>query len=103
MTGHPRRRRPFRSTRESRGGPHPKTEDGGFGRRLLVSIDAKGYGGGDDQRHVAVQDTLLAVLGEAASKAHLSRAEWVQLGAGDGELAILPSSEPEPGVVDDFV
>lgn len=79
------------------------TRSNRFGRRLLMSIDAKSYGSGDDQRHVAIQDGLLAVLDEAAAEAHLARANWIKQAAGDSELAVLPPTEPEPRVVDDFV
>ncbi len=68
-----------------------------------MSVDAKSYGSGDDQRHVAVQDGLLAVLDEAAAEARLTRTTWVKQPGGDGELAVLPTTEPEPRVVDDFV
>jgi hypothetical protein len=74
-----------------------------FGRRLLLAVDAQGYGGGDDQQHVAIQNGLLSVLNEAATRAHLARDRWSRQLAGDGELAVLPISEPEPLVVDDFV
>lgn len=74
-----------------------------FGRRLLVAIDAKSYGSGDDQRHDAIQNGLLVVLDEAAAEAHLARADWLKQPAGDSELAVLPPAEPEPRVVADFV
>jgi hypothetical protein len=74
-----------------------------FGRRLLLSVDAKSYGSGDDQRQAAIQDGLLAVLDEAAAGARLTRIAWMRQEAGDGELAVLPPGDPEPRLVDDFV
>lgn len=73
-----------------------------FERRLLVAVDAAGYGQGSDQDHFAVQAGLTAVLDEAAAQAKLHRDRWEKQPAGDGELAILPLDEPEPIVVDDY-
>jgi len=75
----------------------------GFGRGLLVKTDAAGYGQGDDQQHTAVQAGLVKVMNEAAEAAQLTRNVWFTQRAGDGELALLPSTESEPRVVDDFV
>jgi len=77
--------------------------DSAFGRRLLVAVDAAGYGAGTDQEHRAVQSGLLAVLEAAATRASLRRDRWMTQQAGDGELAVLPRDEPEPVVVDQFV
>jgi hypothetical protein len=74
-----------------------------FGRRLLVSMDAKSYGRGDDQQHGAIQTGLLAVADVAAEHAGLERSAWDRQSLGDGELAVLPVTEAEPRVVDDFV
>ncbi|MFI6999532.1 hypothetical protein [Nocardia sp. NPDC050175] len=76
-----------------------------FSLRVLLSVDAVGYGAGDDQRHRAIQTGLLAVLDRAAAQAGLDRSEWAKQQAGDGELAILPAdqSDREPVIVDDFV
>lgn len=74
-----------------------------FGRRLLLSADARGYGQSDDHRQAAMQAGLLAVLDEAAERAMLARQSWLRQPAGDGELSILPESASEPRVVDDFV
>lgn len=73
-----------------------------FERRLLVAVDAVGYGRGNDQDHFAMQGGLKTVLNEAASAAKLDRSRWSLQGAGDGELAILPVDEPEPLVVDAY-
>lgn len=74
-----------------------------FGRRLLVSMDAKSYGRGDDQQQGAIQTGLLAVADAAAEHAGLDRSAWDRQGSGDGELAVLPLTQAEPRVVDDFV
>jgi len=74
-----------------------------FGRRLMVSTDAAGYGRSGDARQAAIQKDLLVVLDWAAGRAGLARSGWDRQAAGDGELALLPESESEPRVVDDFV
>jgi hypothetical protein len=74
-----------------------------FDRRLLVAVDAAGYGAGTDQEHFAVQSGLTAVLDAAAARANLRRDLWMKQQAGDGELAILPREEPEPVIVDQYV
>jgi hypothetical protein len=76
-----------------------------FGRRLLLAIDAKGYGSGDDQQQHAVVTSLPKVLDAAATRAGLDRTTWARQPGGDGELAVLPpsESESEPVVVDGFV
>jgi hypothetical protein len=75
---------------------------GVFGRRLLISVDTQGYGQKDDLRQASIQRDLLAVLDEAAERAMLARPSWLRQPAGDGELSILPETESEPHVVDDF-
>jgi hypothetical protein len=77
--------------------------DNVFDRRLLVAVDAAGYGAGTDQEHFALQSGLTAVLDAAAAQAHLRRDLWTRQQAGDGELAVLPRDEPEPVVVDQYV
>jgi hypothetical protein len=74
-----------------------------FDRRLLVAVDAAGYGAGTDRDHFALQAGLTKVLDIAAAKAGLQRDLWLTQQAGDGELAILPREEPEPVVVDQYV
>ncbi|QKG21698.1 hypothetical protein [Actinomadura verrucosospora] len=73
-----------------------------FARRLVVSVDAKGYGGSTGNWQARIQAGLLRVLGLAAERAGLDRSGWATQPAGDGELAVLPAGEPEPRVVDDF-
>ncbi len=74
-----------------------------FDRRLLISVDAKGYSDTTANWQSKVQAGLLAVLGRAAERAGLNRPTWHIQPAGDGELDVLPATEPEPRVVDDFV
>lgn len=73
------------------------------GRYLLLATDIAGYGSGDAQRHRSIQRTLVDILHEAADAAVLHRKLWTTQPSGDGELAILPTSEPEHRLVDDFV
>jgi hypothetical protein len=78
-------------------------QNGNFSRRLLLAVDAKGYGYGDDRQQHAFQAALVSALGRAADRAGLARSTWNRDGLGDGEFAVLPSTEPEPLVVDGFV
>lgn len=73
-----------------------------FGRQLLVAVDVKGYGRNDDRRQERIQRYLEVVLDGAARRAGLHRACWERQVAGDGELALIPATEPEPTVVDDY-
>jgi hypothetical protein len=74
-----------------------------FGRRLLVSVDAQGYGSANGNQQIAMQRGLVRILDEAAEVSGLSRSIWERQPAGDGELAVLPPSESETVLVDDFV
>jgi hypothetical protein len=74
-----------------------------FARYLCMSIDVEGYGRADDRRQSAVQEELLGLLGVAAEAASLDRRTWTRQGKGDEELALIPATESEPRVVDDFV
>lgn len=71
-------------------------------RRMLLSVDARGFGAAPGRRQRVIQDGLLAVLDDAARRAGLSRDEWDRQEAGDGELAVLPAGVDEPRVVEDF-
>ena len=71
--------------------------------RILISIDAQGYGRSDDRRQAAIQSALLDLLDGAAARAMLARDTWARQPAGDGELCVLPEQESEPRVVDDLV
>jgi hypothetical protein len=48
-----------------------------FERRLLVAVDAAGYGSGDDQEHFALQPGLTAALEVSAATAGLRRGHRV--------------------------
>ncbi len=82
----------------------PTTKAGNFQRALILAVDAESYGGRQDAGQATAQEDLLRVLAQAAVLAGLNRGAWWRTrGGGDGELAVLPSSEPEVAVVDDFV
>ncbi|CAL9475882.1 hypothetical protein SUDANB121_02948 [Nocardiopsis dassonvillei] len=74
-----------------------------FGRRLIIAVDAKGYGGSDELTQHHIQETLPELLGEAAAACRLDRSEWYVQFTGDGELAVLPPTVPEPVVLDEYV
>ncbi|MFI6131134.1 hypothetical protein [Micromonospora sp. NPDC051141] len=74
-----------------------------FGRSLLVSVDARGYGAADGRRQANFQEALVRLLDEAAERADLHRSSWRRQPAGDGELALLPPDAPEDLLIDDFV
>lgn len=76
---------------------------GSFDRYLCLSTDAQGYSRRHDRGQSALQGELLCVLDEAAQSAGLDRPSWHRQGSGDGELALVPPTEPESRVVDDFV
>ena len=73
------------------------------GRCLCVAVDAEGYGRSGDRQQFTAQKVLTEVLATAAEAAGLERDTWTRQPAGDGELALLSSNEPEPRVVDDLV
>lgn len=66
-------------------------------------MDARGYSVRSDVDQQEVQRGILAVCDRAARAAGLQRESWIRQGTGDGELAILPSDEPEEVVVDHYV
>ena len=78
-------------------------DTGDFGRALVVSSDLKGYGRGNDKRHETMQAQFVNIHQTAAELAGLHRGAWVRQPGGDGELAVLPDSEPEALVVDQYV
>ncbi|MGW1682590.1 hypothetical protein [Saccharopolyspora sp. NPDC002376] len=75
----------------------------GIRRRLCVAVDVENYGGQDDRRQHAIQESVLSVLDEAATRAELHRDHWERQPQGDGELAVLPETEPEPRLIDDYL
>ncbi|MGI5166574.1 hypothetical protein ACQEU3_19685 [Spirillospora sp. CA-253888] len=68
----------------------------------MISVDATGYGSGDDQRQSIIQAGLLDVLDQAAASAGLDRENWERQGAGDGEFSVLPPQIAEGRLVGDF-
>jgi hypothetical protein len=76
---------------------------GTFGRRLLLAVDAKGYGGVDALTQSQFQEAILGLLGVAADKARLDRGEWVTQVGGDSIFAVLPEGASEPALVDTFM
>ncbi|MGW8375242.1 hypothetical protein [Streptomyces sp. ODS28] len=71
-------------------------------RRLLLSVDARGYGAADAALQAEIQEGLVQVLDAAALEAGLARPAWERQTGGDGELAVLPPEEPEARVVERF-
>lgn len=76
---------------------------GAFRRRLLLAVDARGYGSADTGRQRDIQTALPRLLGEAAGAAGLDRDAWVTQGAGDSEFAVLPVGSDEQALVDPFM
>ena len=76
--------------------------EGDYDRRLLVRVDATGYGASDDVRQGEIQTMLGQVLEGAAGVAGFDRSRWHTQPAGDGELAVLPSDVRERSVVDRY-
>lgn len=74
-----------------------------FRRRLIVAVDAKGYGGSDELTQHEIQAAIPSLLGSAAERSGLDRSEWDVHPAGDGELAVLPISTEEPRLLDLYV
>ncbi len=79
------------------------TESLSFGRYLFLAHDASGYSGLDGARQQRAQADIRGVLGRAAKLAGLHRDMWTCQPRGDGELAVLPPSEPELVLLDEYV
>ncbi|MDR3082389.1 MAG: hypothetical protein LBV60_15930 [Streptomyces sp.] len=76
---------------------------GTFGRRLLLAVDAKGYGGVDVLTQRLFQETIDRLLSEAAEETGLQHDSWVTQEGGDSVLAVLPEGASEPDLVDPFM
>ncbi|MGW0145995.1 hypothetical protein ACWEGS_19715 [Streptomyces sp. NPDC004822] len=74
-----------------------------FGRRLLLAVDAKGYGGVDVLTQRQFQEAIQRLLAEAAQAAGLERERWATQEGGDSVLAVLPDGASEPALVDPFM
>jgi hypothetical protein len=72
-------------------------------RRICLAVDAQGYSAGGDDRQFDFQVAIETILTEATDRAGLRRSSWATQPGGDGSLSVLPPSEPETQVVDDFV
>jgi len=79
------------------------TESLSFGRYLFLAHDASGYSALDGARQERAQADIRGVIGRAAELAGLHRALWTCQSRGDGELAVLPPSESELVLLDDYV
>jgi hypothetical protein len=79
------------------------TESLTFGRYLFLAHDASGYSELDGARQQRAQADIRGVIGRAAELAGLHRDLWTCQPRGDGELAVLPSSESELVLLDDYV
>ncbi|MEO3807051.1 hypothetical protein [Nonomuraea sp. B1E8] len=77
--------------------------DSDFSRRLIMAVDAEGYGRGDDLRHDSIQLGLAQIMDRGAREVGLRRETWTHQEAGDGEVIVFPEGEPELRVIDDLV
>ncbi|OLF13464.1 hypothetical protein [Actinophytocola xanthii] len=73
-----------------------------FSRYLCLSVDAQGYSRRNDDGQAGLQRELVTLLDDAATTVGLNRTCWHRQGTGDGELALVPPSESESLVVQDF-
>ncbi|MEU6955905.1 hypothetical protein [Streptomyces sp. NPDC045714] len=76
---------------------------GAFSRKLLLSVDAKGYGGVGTARQHQFQEAIVRLLELSADAAGLDREEWVTQEGGDSLFAVLPEGAYEPALVDAFM
>ncbi|GAA4315024.1 hypothetical protein GCM10023086_36630 [Streptomyces venetus] len=76
---------------------------GTFGRRLLLAVDAKGYGGVDVVTQREWQEAIRRLLEEAAGAAGLAWDQWATQVGGDSVFAVLPQGASEPALVDPFM
>jgi hypothetical protein len=68
-------------------------------RRLLMTADMERYSGRGNLQQYAAQRAFRDMLERAAAAVGLAPPEWRRQETGDGELAALPSSVPEPVVL----
>ncbi|MFC9087620.1 hypothetical protein [Nocardiopsis dassonvillei] len=74
-----------------------------FGRRVIVTCDAKGYGSSDELTQHQFQEAIPALLRDAAEHSGLDRGEWHVQSGGDGEMAVLPVTAGETRLLDRYV
>ncbi|WP_089100189.1 hypothetical protein [Streptomyces hyaluromycini] len=87
----------------TRNGKNESGDTGSFGRRLLLAVDAKGYGGADTVRQHQFQEAIARLLELAADAAGLDRKAWLTQEGGDSLFAVLPEGASEPALVDAFM
>lgn len=78
-------------------------DDYEFSRFLMLAVDAWRYGPRDDRQQVNLQHFLDEGMRTAARRSGLDDSVWRLQDAGDGRLALLPDSGPEPVLVDAFI
>ncbi|MET9890525.1 hypothetical protein ABZZ47_09970 [Streptomyces sp. NPDC006465] len=76
---------------------------GAFRRRLLLAVDAKGYGGSGTIRQHQFQEAIVRLTELAADAAGLDREAWLTQEGGDSLFAVLPEGASEPALVDSFM
>ncbi|WP_411071031.1 hypothetical protein [Streptomyces sp. cmx-4-25] len=74
-----------------------------FRRRLLLAVDAKGYGRTDAVTQREFQAGITRLLDGASGTAGLDRARWETQEGGDSVFAVLPEGAYEPALVDTFM
>ncbi|MEV3906831.1 MULTISPECIES: hypothetical protein [Streptomyces] len=74
-----------------------------FGRRLLLAVDAKGYGGARVVTQSQFQEAIQKLIARAADAAGLDRDNWQTQEGGDSLFAVLPEGASEPDLVDPFM
>jgi len=74
-----------------------------FRRRLLLAVDAKGYGRADVVTQRQLQGAIQRILTDAAEASGLERERWETQVGGDSVLAVLPEGASEPHLVDTFM
>lgn len=74
-----------------------------FGRRVIVTCDAKGYGSSDELTQHQFQEAIPALLRGAAEHSGFDRGEWHVQSGGDGEMAVLPVTAEETRLLDRYV
>jgi class 3 adenylate cyclase len=81
----------------------PGGVEGAFGRRLLLTVDAKGYGSADTQTQREFQEAIRRLWELAADAAGLDHEEWMTQEGGDSLFAVLPEGSYDPDLVDNFM
>ncbi|BFO22389.1 hypothetical protein SHKM778_87770 [Streptomyces sp. KM77-8] len=76
---------------------------GTFRRRLLLAVDAKGYGRVDVVTQRQLQGAIQELLAKSADASGLERERWETQVGGDSVLAVLPEGASEPHLVDTFM